>query len=194
MDGIWAEWLSHFESVSNKIEAIAARTDEELAGRIIDADVVFGRLPRASFLLAGQLKWVQRIGLGFETMLYDEMVDSDVVRTNTVGAFDAAMAEHALALILSWTGGIITAERNRHDRVYTRKIPVSQIDGRRVCTESQNHRTKRLDPTPSHWGARDSRRRTGFGTSRRRGRACGTGRDAHGPRESRLCSGSPSAH
>ena len=66
-------------------------------------------------------------------MLYDEMVDSDVVRTNTAGAFDAAMEEHALALILSWTGGIITAEPNRHDRVYTREIPVSQIDSRRVC-------------------------------------------------------------
>jgi phosphoglycerate dehydrogenase-like enzyme len=97
MDGIWTEWLSHFESVSNKIEAIAARTDEELAARIVDADVV---------------------------------------RTNTAGAFDAAMAEHALALILSWTGGIITAEPNRHDRVYTREIPVSQIDGRRVCVLS----------------------------------------------------------
>jgi D-2-hydroxyacid dehydrogenase (NADP+) len=133
MDGIWTEWLSHFESVSPNIEAVAARTDEKLAARIVDANVVFGRLPRMPFLLARQLKWVQSIGVGFETMLYDEMVDSDIVMTNTAGAFDAAMAEHALALILSWTRGIITAERNRQDRVYTREIPVSQIDGRRVC-------------------------------------------------------------
>jgi hypothetical protein len=56
MDGIWTEWLSHFESVSPNIEAVAARTDEKLAARIVDANVVFGRLPRMPFLLARQLK------------------------------------------------------------------------------------------------------------------------------------------
>lgn len=133
MDGIWTEWLTQFESVSDRIRATAVRTDDELAAQVVDADVVFGRLPRAPFLLAKHLKWVQSTGVGFETMLYDEMVESDVIITNTAGAFDAAMAEHALALILSWTRGIISAERNRRDRVYTRDIPVSQIEGRRVC-------------------------------------------------------------
>lgn len=133
MDGIWADWLEHYEAVSDRLEAVAARSEEALAREIVDADIVFGRLPRGPFLTAKQLKWVQSIGVGFETMLYDEMIESDVTITNTAGAFDAAMAEHALALILSWTRGVIASERNRKDKIYTRDIPVSQIEGRRVC-------------------------------------------------------------
>ena len=133
MGGVWADWLGHYESVSDRIQAVAARTEEALLDEIGDADIVFGRLPRDPFLAATKLKWVQSIGVGFETMLYEEMIASDVTITNTAGAFDAAMAEHALALILSWTRGIITSERYRRDRHYTRDIPVSQIDGRRVC-------------------------------------------------------------
>jgi phosphoglycerate dehydrogenase-like enzyme len=133
MDGIWADWLEHFEAVSSQLRAVAARSETELAAEIVDADIVFGRLPREPFLTAENLKWVQSIGVGFETMLYDEMIESNVVITNTAGAFDAAMAEHALALILSWTRGIISSERNRNTRHYTREIPVSQIEGRHVC-------------------------------------------------------------
>lgn len=133
MDGIWADWLDHYEGVSQSISAVAARTDEDLLREIVDADVVFGRLPRDPFLAAEKLRWVQSIGVGFETMLYEEMIESDVTITNTAGAFDSAMAEHALALILSWTRGIVASERNRKDRVYTREVPVSQIDGKRAC-------------------------------------------------------------
>ena len=133
MEGVWADWLDHYEAVSTRIRAVAVRTDDVLLKEIIDADIVFGRLPREPFLAAQRLKWVQSIGVGFETMLYDEMIESDVVITNTAGAFDDAMAEHALALILCWTRGVIASERNRQGRHYTREIPVSQIAGRRAC-------------------------------------------------------------
>jgi phosphoglycerate dehydrogenase-like enzyme len=123
MDGVWADWLGHFEAVSGRIRAVAARSEEVLAKEVVDAEIVFGRLPREPFLEAANLKWVQSIGVGFETMLYDEMIESDVVMTNTAGASDAAMAEHALALILAWTRGLITSERNRKARHYTREIP-----------------------------------------------------------------------
>lgn len=133
MDGVWADWLDHYAAVSNRIRPVAARTEHALTREIVDADVVFGRLPREPFLAAERLRWVQSIGVGFETMLYPEMIESDVVVTNTAGAFDAAMAEHAIALILAWTRGIVTAERHRATRHYTRDIVVSQVDGRRAC-------------------------------------------------------------
>lgn len=133
MRGIWAGGLEDYEAVSNRLKAVAARTKEELLSEIQDADIVFGRLPREPFLAAKKLKWVQSIGVGFDSMLYTEMVESDVIITNTAGALDAAMAEHVLALILSWTRGIITSERNRANRHYARDIPVSQIAGRRAC-------------------------------------------------------------
>ena len=133
MRGIWADWLEDYEAVSNRLRAVAARTEEELLMEIRDADIVFGRLPREPLLAAKKLKWVQSIGVGFDSMLYTEMVESEVIITNTAGALDAAMAEHALALILSWTRGIITSERNRASRHYTQDPPVSQIAGQRAC-------------------------------------------------------------
>ncbi len=133
MAGRWAEWTDDYNAVSSEVNAVAAHTDEALLEEIVDADVVFGRLPKEPFLAAKQLKWVQSIGVGFETMLYPEMIESDVVITNTAGAFDSAMAEHALALILSHTRGVIASERHRRNRFYSRDVPLSQVDGRRAC-------------------------------------------------------------
>lgn len=133
MRGIWTDWLGDYNAVSDRLKAVAARTKEELLMEIQDADIVFGRLPREPFLAAKKLKWVQSIGVGFESMLYAEMVESEVIITNTAGAFDVAMAEHTLALIFSWTRGIVTSERNRVSHHYSGDLPVSQITGRQAC-------------------------------------------------------------
>jgi phosphoglycerate dehydrogenase-like enzyme len=62
------------------------------------------------------------------------MVDSDVVITNTSGAFDAAMGEHALALILGYARGIAAHDRFRKDRVWSReKVAVSLIHEQTAC-------------------------------------------------------------
>ena len=120
MSGYWTAWIDQLSAVSPRVEAIAAHTQEDLMREIVDAEVVYGRLPKEPFLKAEKLRWVQSIGVGFETMLYPEMVESDVIITNTAGAFDAAMAEHALALIFGYTRGIAFSERNREARQWDR--------------------------------------------------------------------------
>jgi D-2-hydroxyacid dehydrogenase (NADP+) len=134
MAGYFTAWLDQLAAVSPSVNAVAAHTPEDLMREIVDADVVYGRLPREPFLAAKQLKWVQSIGVGFETMLYPEMVDSEVVITNTSGAFDAAMGEHALALILGFTRGIAAHDRGRKDRAWNREgVPVSLIHEQTAC-------------------------------------------------------------
>lgn len=134
MAGPWTEWREQLESLSPRVKAIAAHSDEELLREIPDAEVVYGRLPRAPFLKAGRLRWVQSIGVGFETMLYPEMVESDVVITNTAGAFDAAIAEQALAFMLAHARGLMRYERDRKDRIWDRHTDtVSQIHGKTAC-------------------------------------------------------------
>ena len=134
MAGPWTEWRAQIESVSPRVEAVAAHSDGDLLREIREAEVVYGRLPRAPFLRAGRLRWVQSIGVGFETMLYPEMIESDVVITNTAGAFDAAMAEQALAFMLVHARGLMRYERDRKDRVWDRHVDtVSQIHGKTAC-------------------------------------------------------------
>ncbi len=134
MAGAWTEWLDQLQAVSPRVEAVAAHTPEDLLREIVDAEIVYGRLPKEPFLKAQKLRWVQSIGVGFETMLYSEMIESDVIITNTAGAFDTAMAEHALALILGFTRGIASHERTRKERKWDRfQSPISQIEGKTAC-------------------------------------------------------------
>lgn len=134
MPGRWTAWIDQLKTISSRIDAVAVHSQEELMQEIVNAEVVYGRLPREHFLKASKLRWVQSIGVGFETMLYREMIESNVVITNTSSAFDSAMAEHALALILSYTRGIILSERKREDRKwYEDDFPISQIDGKTAC-------------------------------------------------------------
>jgi phosphoglycerate dehydrogenase-like enzyme len=51
-------------------DLVLAKEHDRLMREIPDADAVFGRLPREPFLAARRLRWVQSIGVGFETMLY----------------------------------------------------------------------------------------------------------------------------
>ena len=133
MAGRWTACVDELSAVSSSVEVVAAETDGDLMREIKNAVVVYGRLPREPFLDAGRLKWVQSVGVGFETMLYPEMIESDVIITNTAGAFDPAMAEHALALMLGFTRGVIWAERRRKDRGWSRDTNLMQIFGRRAC-------------------------------------------------------------
>ena len=47
MAGPWTEWKEQLESVSPRAVAVAAHSDGALLREIADAEVVFGRLPRA---------------------------------------------------------------------------------------------------------------------------------------------------
>ena len=134
MAGPWTEWREALESVSPRVKAVAAHSDEDLLREIPEAEVVYGRLPRAPFLTAEKLRWVQSIGVGFETMLYPEMIRSGVVITNTAGAFDAAMAEQAIAFMLAHSRGLMHFERDRKVRIWDRHTEaLSQIHGKTAC-------------------------------------------------------------
>ncbi|MDA0748314.1 MAG: D-2-hydroxyacid dehydrogenase [bacterium] len=134
MAGYFTNWIDQLSAVSPRVQAIAAHTPEDLKREIVDAEVIYGRLPLEPFLEAKKLRWVQSIGVGFETMLYPEMINSDVIITNTAGAFDTALAEHALALILSFTRGTAFHDRKRKNREWNRNAyPASLIHGKTAC-------------------------------------------------------------
>lgn len=133
MAGRWMDWIPEIQTASDDVTVVGAPTSEDLLREIVDADVVIGRLPREAFLKAERLKYVQSIGVGFETMLYPEMLSSDVQITNTAGAYDSVIAEHAFAHILAFSRGIVRHERNRQERKWTREVPVIQLDGLTAC-------------------------------------------------------------
>jgi len=61
----------------------------------------FSTALRDAWPRAGSLRWVHVAAAGVDTLLFDELVRSDVVVTNARGVFDRPMAEFTLASILA---------------------------------------------------------------------------------------------
>lgn len=77
-----------------------------LAHALTGADVVllwdfFSDALRGAWPHADRLRWVHIAAAGVDTLLFDELRDSDVVVTNARGVFDTPIAEFVLASVLA---------------------------------------------------------------------------------------------
>lgn len=91
------------------LEVVRVRTPEELLEEIVDADILYGRPDAKALAAARQLKLVQSQSAGVDFLMnLPELVESDVVLSNTRGAHAPSIAEHAFALLLTLTRKIPT--------------------------------------------------------------------------------------
>jgi phosphoglycerate dehydrogenase-like enzyme len=93
-------------------------TAEELTREIVDADVLYG-FPTADLLRAGRaLRWIQSPSAGVNYLQdLPELVESDIVLTNTRGAHGPSIGEHTFALLFALTRHIpesLQAQREHH--------------------------------------------------------------------------------
>jgi phosphoglycerate dehydrogenase-like enzyme len=73
----------------------------EVLREIADAEVYFGfGITRELFRAAPRLKWVHSASAGVGGLLYDEMVASAAMLTNSAGVYAPAIAEHVLGGVL----------------------------------------------------------------------------------------------
>lgn len=78
---------------------------------IVDADVLFGRVPPEIFAVGRKVRYYHSIGAGVDAILSPELVESDVVLASEKGEVGIHLAEHAFALLLGLTRGVHTALR-----------------------------------------------------------------------------------
>ncbi len=83
---------------------IHAPTTEDQKREIADADVCFGSPSREVFLTAKRLRWIHEPGTGIDRLLstVPELVASDVVLTNARGPHANPMADHVIAMMLTF--------------------------------------------------------------------------------------------
>ncbi|HET9877400.1 MAG TPA: D-2-hydroxyacid dehydrogenase [Mycobacterium sp.] len=79
----------------------------QLAGALPGADVLFvydfsSPALRSAWPAADSLRWVQVAAIGVDAVLFDELIDSDVVVTNSRGIFEVPIAEYVLGQILAF--------------------------------------------------------------------------------------------
>ena len=78
---------------------------------IVDADALFGRVSPEIFALNKRLRYYQSIGAGVDSILTQELVESDIPLASEKGGVGIHLAEHAFALLLCLTRGLHTAIR-----------------------------------------------------------------------------------
>lgn len=77
---------------------------------------------------AGELEWVHVAAAGVDTLLFDALIESDVVVTNAHGVFDRPIAEFVLASLLAHAKGLRASHDFQRDGVWRHRETGSLVD------------------------------------------------------------------
>ena len=99
----------------------------EAMREVADADAYVGfGMPRALFVQAPRLCWVHSAAAGVGSLLFPEMVETDVILTNSAGVHAQPMAEHVLGGILYLLRQFDIAVAQQRERCWDRDPFVSE--------------------------------------------------------------------
>lgn len=104
------------------------RPSDEVMTAIRNAEVYYGfGIPRLLFREARELRWVHSAAAGVGTSTYPEMVESDVILTNSAGVHAMPIAEYIVAGVLHFLRGFdIVIDQQR--RMEWNKAPFVKMD------------------------------------------------------------------
>ena len=107
--------------VTSYAQVAFAPDEAHLAKELPDADILLGwdfrgRELSRQWQHARRLQWIHWCGAGVDAVLFDELIQSDVILTNARGLFDRAMAEYVLGYMLMETKRFIESWEFQKDR------------------------------------------------------------------------------
>jgi D-2-hydroxyacid dehydrogenase (NADP+) len=110
-------------------------TPETLMKEITDADGFIGNIRPEQVRAGKNLKWVQIMSAGAETVLHlsggNDLRDSNIVLTNNQIVQGPEIADHALAMLLTLSRGIHTFLANKQQELWqARPYPGIELNGR----------------------------------------------------------------
>lgn len=100
------EGLEDVKQSFPSIEWVEGKTPEAMNEHIVDAEVVYGHVNSEHMKMAKNLKWVHSHSAGVDWVLrVPELIESDVVVTNTTGGHADTISEHTIGMLISLTRG-----------------------------------------------------------------------------------------
>jgi phosphoglycerate dehydrogenase-like enzyme len=104
-------------------------SEDELDKHITDTDILvcWGASDiRAAFSSTAKLKWIQTLSAGVESLLFPELIASDIILTNAKGIHGIPISEHVFALILTFTRGLHLLLKQQANKKWKR-VPTEEI-------------------------------------------------------------------
>ena len=119
----------------------APRMTPALRQAFVDAEVYCGfGIPREVFAASEKLRWVHSGAAGVGGSLFPEMLESDVIFTNSAGTHGVPVAEHAVAMMFYLARALDQVEASRRaghlwdrDRIACSPSPVGELVDSVVC-------------------------------------------------------------
>ena len=104
-EGIWPENSAFYADLKTSFPEVDIKvvdTVEDQMKEIKDANAYFGWITRDVFLAADRLRWVHCPGVGIDRLIeVSELVESDVVVTNSPGPHVNVMADHVMGMVVA---------------------------------------------------------------------------------------------
>lgn len=101
--GMPADRLAELRSAAPRAAFVGADTPEDAMRELRDADALIGGFSPEMLRAATKLRWIQVGSAGVETVLFPELVQSDITLTNCKIIQGPEIADHAFALLLALT-------------------------------------------------------------------------------------------
>ncbi|MCI0639073.1 MAG: hypothetical protein L0Y70_08355, partial [Gemmataceae bacterium] len=97
--------LLELKRVAPDVLFVPVKDADDAAREAADADAVLGFCTKGIVNAGKKLRWLQVGSAGVENYMFDELVKSDIVLTNTQRLYGPNVADQALALLLNLTRG-----------------------------------------------------------------------------------------
>ncbi len=125
----WSEeQLAETRAAYPAVEFVWGQSHDAAERQIGDTGIVFGHLHRDGFLAARQLKWIQCQGAGVEWVAQiPELIESDVLLTNTRGAHAATIAEHTFGMLVYLARGFRTLVAAQERKEWLRPLGFQSV-------------------------------------------------------------------
>ncbi len=111
-------------------EVVLARETEEAVNLSPSAEVLLGHFPESVVTAAPRLRWIQSFSAGMDGFLHPAVVErEEVVVTNMAGLYAPQGGEHAWALLLALTRGLVPSLRSMAERQWRGGVTVELAGG-----------------------------------------------------------------
>ena len=120
--------LTEIQALANGVEIVASRDSAELLTEMADADIFIGTCDSALLSAAKDTHWVQVYWAGVENCVRQELFKTgDVLLTNGKRLSSTAIADHAIAMLLSLVRGLDAYHRSQSSSLWDRTSPKNSL-------------------------------------------------------------------